>query len=125
MDCLQNRTASRLKSRSSSPDIDIDLDRLVQERMRTTSFNDCVSRYQEQARAVRRISLEFENPQGPISLERKVERFPFAPSDPAARDERCREAYNIQVQGLRALMQKKASRRPSKSFPRTCSGRRW
>jgi predicted acylesterase/phospholipase RssA len=33
-------------------------------------------------------------------LVRHVERFPYVPSDSAARDERCREAYNIQVQGL-------------------------
>src|SRR5438094_4619063 len=79
---------------------DIDLDRLIQERMRMTSFNDCVSRHLEQARALRRIPLEFQIPQGSVSLDRKVERFPYVPSDPAARDERCREAYNIQVQGL-------------------------
>src|SRR4029453_13141559 len=31
---------------------------------------------------------------------RRIERFPYVPADPAARDERCREVYNIQVQGL-------------------------
>lgn len=79
---------------------DIDLDRLMQERMRMTSFNDCVGQHQEQARALRRIPLEFQIPQGPVPLQRKVEQFPYVPSEPAARDERCREAYNIQVQGL-------------------------
>src|SRR5581483_7283792 len=31
---------------------------------------------------------------------REVERFPYVPNDPAVRDERCYEAYNIQVHGL-------------------------
>jgi NAD+ synthase (glutamine-hydrolysing) len=79
---------------------DIDLDRLIQERMRMTSFNDCVGQHQEQARTLRRIPLEFQIPQGSVPLKRKVEQFPYVPSEPAARDERCREAYNIQVQGL-------------------------
>ncbi len=33
-------------------------------------------------------------------LLRSVERFPYVPNDPAVRDERCYEAYNIQVHGL-------------------------
>jgi NAD+ synthase (glutamine-hydrolysing) len=46
------------------------------------------------------LQPEFQIPQSEIPLQREVERFPYVPSDPAARDERCREAYNIQVQGL-------------------------
>ena len=44
-------------------------------------------------------------PEGEISLLRRVERFPYVPSDPAARDERCYEAYNIQVHGLMKRLQ--------------------
>jgi NAD+ synthase (glutamine-hydrolysing) len=36
----------------------------------------------------------------PLPLARTVERFPYVPSDPARRDERCTEVYNIQVQAL-------------------------
>ncbi len=79
---------------------DIDLDRLSQERMRTTSFNDCASMHGENARSVRHVAMEFEIPAGSTRLSRPVERFPYVPSDPAVRDERCFEAYNIQVQGL-------------------------
>jgi NAD+ synthase (glutamine-hydrolysing) len=79
---------------------DIDVDRLVQERMRMTSFNDCASAHQQDVRALRHVSLEIEIPQGSIPLTRKVERFPYVPSDPAVRDLRCFETYNIQVQGL-------------------------
>jgi NAD+ synthase (glutamine-hydrolysing) len=79
---------------------DVDLDRLVQERMRMTSFNDCASEHRDRARQVRHIPLELQVPAGRVALNRTVERFPYVPSDPAARDDRCFEAYNIQVQGL-------------------------
>jgi NAD+ synthase (glutamine-hydrolysing) len=79
---------------------DIDLERLAQDRMRSTSFNDSVGDHRERVRAIRRIPFEFKVPTGDIPLMRNVERFPYVPNDPAARDERCFEAYNIQVHGL-------------------------
>ena len=39
------------------------------------------------------------------SLLRPLERFPYVPSDPVKRDERCYEAYNIQVHGLMKRLQ--------------------
>lgn len=79
---------------------DIDLERLAQDRMRLTSFSDSVGDHRERVRAIRRVEFEFEVPTGDISLMRKVERFPYVPNDPTKRDERCYEAYNIQVHGL-------------------------
>ena len=79
---------------------DVDLQHLAQERMRTTSFNDSAADHRDRVTAMRRIALELELPRARISLQRHVERFPYVPSDPAARDERCAEAYNIQVHGL-------------------------
>jgi NAD+ synthase (glutamine-hydrolysing) len=80
---------------------DIDLDRLAQERMRQTSFNQSVQRHHAEVAGFRMISFAAELPHnGKIPLERHYERFPFVPSDPARRDERCREVYEIQVQGL-------------------------
>jgi NAD+ synthase (glutamine-hydrolysing) len=76
---------------------DIDLGRLAQDRMRLTSFNDAAS---EQQQAVRRVRFELDIPLGADTLLRRIERFPFVPSDPATRDARCYEAYNIQVHGL-------------------------
>jgi NAD+ synthase (glutamine-hydrolysing) len=35
-----------------------------------------------------------------LPLQRRVERFPYVPADPARRHERCREVYDIQVQAL-------------------------
>jgi len=37
---------------------------------------------------------------GMLLTSRPYERFPFVPGDPAKQDERCREVYEIQVQGL-------------------------
>jgi NAD+ synthase (glutamine-hydrolysing) len=79
---------------------DIDLDRLAQERARTTSFNAAAAEYVERARRLRRISFELQIPEGRHALRRRVERFPYVPSEPHDRDARCFEAYNIQVHGL-------------------------
>ena len=79
---------------------DIDLERLVQDRMRMTSFRDCATDHVDKLRAIRRIPFELEISEREIPLERRVERFPYVPSDPRVRDERCYEVYNIQVHGL-------------------------
>ncbi|WP_348675331.1 NAD(+) synthase, partial [uncultured Abyssibacter sp.] len=79
---------------------DVDLERLAQDRMRLTSFNDGVGDHREMVRAMRRVPFEFALPGGSYGLRRDVPRFPFVPADPARRDERCYEAYNIQVHGL-------------------------
>jgi NAD+ synthase (glutamine-hydrolysing) len=46
------------------------------------------------------VKFELRTPSGKVPLEREVERFPYVPSDAALRDERCFEAYSIQVHGL-------------------------
>lgn len=84
---------------------DIDLERLAQDRMRLTSFNDSVREYGEKVAAIRRIPFDFRHPQGEVELQREIDRFPYVPNDPARRAERCYEAYNIQVQGLTTRMQ--------------------
>jgi NAD+ synthase (glutamine-hydrolysing) len=84
---------------------DVDLQRLLQERMRATSFNDSVADWGRHLRGFRRIPFCFQIPQGRIPLMRRVERFPYVPSDPAVRDERCYEVYNIQVHGLMKRLQ--------------------
>jgi NAD+ synthase (glutamine-hydrolysing) len=79
---------------------DIDLDRLMQDRMRMTSFNDTVHDHYEQLARIRRIPFEFKVPKGATELKRPVQRFPYVPSDPAVLDQRCYEIYNIQVHSL-------------------------
>ncbi len=78
---------------------DVDLERLQQDRMRQTSFSDTIGDYRERLCRMRVIDLPITPP--PVTdLRRRVARFPFVPADPATRDERCYEAYNIQVHGL-------------------------
>ncbi len=79
---------------------DIDVERIVQERMRTTSFADSAGDHRERLRSIRQVSFTFEVPAGEAPLQRAVARFPYVPGDPVRRDERCYEAYNIQVHGL-------------------------
>lgn len=79
---------------------DIDLDRLAQDRMRQNSFGQAVHRCREAA-AFRVVEVAALPPVDEfLPLARSYERFPYTPSDPATRDERCRETYEIQVQGL-------------------------
>ncbi|MDG2306907.1 MAG: NAD(+) synthase [Candidatus Binatia bacterium] len=77
---------------------DIDLDRLVQERARMTSFADCAADHR--AHTMRTIPFRFTPPTEATHLRRTFERLPFVPSDPMRRAERCYEAYNIQVTSL-------------------------
>lgn len=84
---------------------DIDLDRLAQDRMRLTSFSQNARTHKEQLARFRRVSVSLDLPQGSILLDREYARFPYIPSDPAKRDQRCYEAYNIQVQGLAKRLQ--------------------
>jgi NAD+ synthase (glutamine-hydrolysing) len=79
---------------------DVDLERLMQDRMRMTSFSDTVGDHREWVRSIRRVPFQFAVPEGETRLLRHVERFPYVPSDPRVRDERCYEVYNIQVHGL-------------------------
>ncbi|HWO43449.1 MAG TPA: NAD(+) synthase [Candidatus Eisenbacteria bacterium] len=80
---------------------DLDLDRLAQERMRQNSFAQNLQRHLAALNAFRRIGFDCAFPNAPRLLcRREIERFPYVPSDPALRDRRCYEAYNIQVQGL-------------------------
>jgi NAD+ synthase (glutamine-hydrolysing) len=80
---------------------DIDLDRLIQERMRQTSFGQSVQRHRDELQKFRTITFAVDITRDePIPLQRRYERFPFVPSDPSRRDERCREVYEIQVQAL-------------------------
>lgn len=79
---------------------DIDLERLAQDRMRLSSFNDAVGDHLERVRSIRHVSFEFAVPEADVPLGRLIERFPYVPNNPALRNERCYEAYNIQVHGL-------------------------
>ncbi len=80
---------------------DVDLERLVQERSRMTSYNDQVRDLQPQLKAMRRVPFAFRAPVlADTHLRRPVPRYPYVPSNPATLDQRCYEAVNIQAHGL-------------------------
>lgn len=79
---------------------DVDLQRLMADRMRLTSFTDTAHDHRDLVRSWRRIELDLSLPLEPVDLSREVERFPYVPAHPAQRNERCAEVHQIQVQGL-------------------------
>ena len=79
---------------------DLDLERLLQDRMRMTSFSDCAGDTRSRVQAIRHVGFEFQVPAGKVPLQRAVARFPYVPSETRERDQRCFEAYNIQVHSL-------------------------
>ena len=90
----------RFSQQAQIIDADIDLDRLAQDRMRLTSFSKNAAAHQEKILSFRKIEFDVSIPGGTILLKREYPRFPYIPADPSKRDQRCYEAYNIQVQGL-------------------------
>jgi NAD+ synthase (glutamine-hydrolysing) len=79
---------------------ELDLDRLSQERMRQNSFGQSMQRHHAELQQFRGINFDIELPNKRLLCQRLYGRFPYVSSDPALRDRRCYEAYNIQVQGL-------------------------
>jgi NAD+ synthase (glutamine-hydrolysing) len=80
---------------------DVDLERLSRERMRQTTFGQSVRRHADEVSKFEAVRFNLDLPiNRALPLDRVVERFPYVPSDPKRRDERCNEVYNIQVQAL-------------------------
>lgn len=92
--------SERFSDREQLITADIDLGRLVQDRMRNTSFIDALADCRERVQNLRRVPFEFVVPQGDVALARNIPRFPFVPSHAKERDQRCYEAYNIQIHAL-------------------------
>jgi NAD+ synthase (glutamine-hydrolysing) len=81
---------------------DVDLDRLLADRMRQNTFGAAMRRHADQV--FRTVEVAVPIPAGKLLLERKIEPRPYVPGDPATRDARCEEVYRIQVQGLATRM---------------------
>src|SRR5215469_3547597 len=79
---------------------DVDVGRLRAERMRVNSFADNAAAELRADRPFRTVPVALAAPAEPVRLQRKVERFPYVPADPARLEQDCYEAYNIQVEGL-------------------------
>jgi NAD+ synthase (glutamine-hydrolysing) len=86
---------------------DVNLDRLISDRASTSTFGDSLHDHRRVLSRMRRIEFELglSGSAAPaVPLRRSVERFPYVPADPARRNERCHEVYNIQVHGLETRM---------------------
>ncbi|GAB3492536.1 glutamine-dependent NAD(+) synthetase [Flexivirga lutea] len=80
--------------------VDVDLDRLRQERLRDGSLADN-ARTHPDTRDFRQVAFRLDPPREDIGLRRKLQRFPFVPDDPAHLAQDCYEAYTIQVTALK------------------------
>jgi NAD+ synthase (glutamine-hydrolysing) len=82
--------------------VDVDLDRIRQERLRQGTFDDNRRTFEigTGGRDVRDIGFTLAPPTGDIGLHRKLDRFPFVPDDVDRLALDCYEAYHIQVAGL-------------------------
>ncbi|HEY2260014.1 MAG TPA: NAD(+) synthase [Solirubrobacteraceae bacterium] len=83
---------------------DLDLDRILSDRMSTSSYGDSIHDNRRRLARMRRIDFELGIPSAPVTLKRRIERFPYVPADPVSRNERCEEVYNIQVRGLQSRL---------------------
>ncbi|WP_310963814.1 NAD(+) synthase [Nocardioides terrisoli] len=80
--------------------VDVDLDRLRQERLRQGTFDDNRRRQGYDLGDFRVLPFTVDPPSGDVGLRRRLDRFPFVPDDPARLALDCYEAYHIQVSGL-------------------------
>ncbi|MDR0436572.1 MAG: NAD(+) synthase, partial [Propionibacteriaceae bacterium] len=96
--------SERFPMGASGTTVDIDVRRLIGERLRQGSFDDNRRTVDERIRPELGGYLEhvitLDPPAGDLGLRRKVDRFPFVPDDPARLAQDCYEAYHIQVYGL-------------------------
>ncbi|WNJ90021.1 NAD(+) synthase [Bosea sp. 685] len=84
---------------------DIDLERLVMDRIRQNTFGDNADALRDRLN-FRTVSFELAPDRvSDLGLERTIERFPFVPNDDARLNELCFEAYNIQSHGLRKRLE--------------------
>jgi NAD+ synthase (glutamine-hydrolysing) len=103
---------TRFELHSQLVTADVDLERLAQDRMRQTSFGQAAALQGEALAPFRTIRFCYTPPRRErLALQRRYERFPYVPADPARRDERCRETYDIQVQGLVKRMTSSGTRK--------------
>ena len=85
-----------------SVSVDVDLEKLVNERRRTGSFGRNTKRFNVEFR-----SIEFETEFRSSPLRRNVNKMPFVPSDPATLAKRCDEIFNIQVSAMSKRMKER------------------
>jgi NAD+ synthase (glutamine-hydrolysing) len=81
---------------------DLDLERLMGDRIRQGTFGDAAVLDPGQVQASRKVRFRLQPKTWPVGerLQRVVDAHPFVPAHPLDRDERCAEIFHIQVAGL-------------------------
>ena len=96
----QLATSSRFSAEPELTVADVDVGRLITERIRFGTFNDAAAAAGHPETRFRRVAFAHKPAFADIGSRRAVARFPFVPDNPARLDEDCYEAFNIQVEGL-------------------------
>ena len=94
--------APRFARGASTLSVDIDVERLAQERRRMGTFRDGAMAAPAD---FRRVDFTLDPPAAALPLRRIIPRFPYVPSTPERLDEDCFETWNIQVLGLATRLQ--------------------
>lgn len=80
---------------------EIDVGRIVQDRLRFSTFRDSARNARERLTGWRKIGFTLAPPlDETLTLERAIRRFPFVPADKERLDEDCFEAWSIQSEAL-------------------------
>ncbi len=79
---------------------DIDLDRLIHDRLQANSFHDTNRLSDLRFGKYRNLNFDLEVSAREPHLLRTVEADPFVPNNPTTRDDRCREIFQTQVAAL-------------------------
>jgi NAD+ synthase (glutamine-hydrolysing) len=90
---------------------DVDLGRLLADRMRQNTFGASALRHAGAVGRFRTVELDTPLPSGKLALARPIAKLPYVPSDAGDRDRRCEEVYRIQVQGLATRMRATGTKR--------------
>src|SRR6185436_2053950 len=98
--------SERFALRGDSVVADVDLQALIEDRMRQTSFGQNAAGV---GRPARRIAVDLPlDRRAPATFEqlvRRIDPHPFVPSDPSQRDARCREIFLIKTTALARRLQ--------------------
>ncbi len=80
--------------------VDVDCQRILNERMRMQTFNDACEAAGRPEDSYRTVVFDHATERGDRRLRRPIRRFPFVPNREDKLHEDCYEAFNIQVAGL-------------------------
>jgi NAD+ synthase (glutamine-hydrolysing) len=102
-ECLAE--AERYPTQDGLITADVDLGRLIADRVETSSWGDAIHDHRRKLQRMRRVEFELRPATRAVQLDRAIERFPYVPSNQRTRNARCEEVYRIQVAGLQTRLE--------------------